>query len=301
MHIFNSKLLLFSLLCLILSLNVEAQKKGRFGPFQKKPKDKATEKFMATQWWLGARFGGNWTQAKVEERFTPFSAIPGNLTPQINYEKTYRDFKELGAFSGVVVTLFHKGFSVSLQPNYRRQRFSFTNQYLWLNPTNPDLNLVLDYDQEQKLDYIEIPLFIRYDILQSNLRPYVQLGGYYATLVNANLSIKRSGLDQASGFGSPFTEPTLDVGNPDYFIKTSMGIMGGIGVNWDVWNVRLFLDGNYKLGLHNIANQNNRYIDNRLASIGYAPDNFKLRNIEFSFGILFPLRYLITKNYRAVD
>jgi hypothetical protein len=280
------------------------KRKGDFGPFRKqkpqtKKKDKNLIRFENTQWWIGAKFGGNLTQAKPFERFTPFSST-SNFNPDF-YNKQYQDFRPAGAFSGFVVTFFHQGFSVSLQPNYRRHRFLFSNDYQWTDPFDETLNLTLNYQYAQSLDYIDIPLMFRYDILRSKLRPFVQVGGYYGTLLNANLTLQRQGIDRASGSVSPISEPDLEVGNPDYFIKTSLGLVGGIGVNYDVGNVRLSLEANYRYGMNSLANAANRYYDNRLASIGYAPDNIKLRSFEVSLSCLFPMRFLISKNFKAVD
>ncbi|MCU0445438.1 MAG: PorT family protein [Microscillaceae bacterium] len=296
---------IISLIAVLMVSNAQAQKrKGDFGPFRKhkpqsKKKDKNLIRFENTQWWLGAKFGGNLTQAKPFERFTPFSST-SNFNPDF-YNKQYQDFRPAGAFSGFVITFFHRGFSASLQPNYRRHRFLFSNDYEWLDLSNPNLNLTLNYQYAQSLDYIDIPLLFRYDILRSKLRPFVQLGGYYGQLINANLTLERTGIDRASGSTSPISEPELEVGNPNYFIKTSLGLLGGIGVNYDVGNVRLSLEANYRYGMNNLANAQNRYLDNRLASIGYAPDNVKLRSFEISLSCLFPMRFLISKNFKSVD
>jgi len=298
-----SKLTLIGLLIFLSLSPILAQKKGRFGPFQKVKKNRAETKFEQSQWWIGAKFGGSWTQAQPGTRFTPFSStFPVNSNPNPGlYDKKYQDFKQLGAFSGVVITFFHKGFSISLQPNYRRLRYRFNNDYLWTDPKSDTFNLTLNYEFEQKLDYLDIPLLVKYDIMRTRFRPFVQVGGYYSHLINANLKLNQSGIDRASGNVSQFNNPSLDVGNKDYFIKSSLGIFGGLGLSWDVGNVRLSLEGNYRLGFNNIAKSANRYFDNRLASIGYAPDNVKLRNIEFAFSCLFPMRFLVTKNFKAVD
>ena len=91
-------------------------------------KAKQDDKFLNTQWWLGFRGGVNLTQAEPTTLFSAFSPI--NFSEEQN-RKTYDDFKDLAGQAGLEITFYHKGFSFSLQPNYRRQRFSYSNEFFW--------------------------------------------------------------------------------------------------------------------------------------------------------------------------
>lgn len=285
----------------------EAQKKnkrrenGAFIKQKKQPnrKDLANIPFAQTQWWIGFRMGGNLTQASPQDRFSVFSSTI-STDPTI-FDKSYEDFNKLGAQAGAEFTFYHQGFSISLQPNYRRQRFTYNNDYLWTDPLNEMNTLMLDYSQDHQLDFIEFPLFIKYDLTRTKLRPYVQVGFYYAILINANKDVSIRGLDMASGGVDEFTVEEFSLGVDNLFIRSSIGLIGGVGVSYPVGNIRLAFDVNYRHGLNNIADVQNRFTENRLVGIGDVLDNIQLRNIDFSFGVLFPMRYLVSKNYRVVD
>lgn len=297
MHLSMSiKCILWTGIFLFLTMGAEAQFKKRRVRHKSR---NSKSPFEETQWWLGFRTGGNLTQASPGERFTAFST-----TTQVEegfYDKTYQNFNKLGAQAGLDVTFFHKGFSVSFQPNYRRQQFTYSNEYQWVDTDNAANTLELMYTQDHQLDYIEFPLSVKYDILQTQLRPFVHLGAYYGTLLNANKSIVIEGTDAASGNVNPFQSEEIIVGATDLFLDTSWGFLGGIGGSYNVGNVRIVLDVTYRYGMNNITSAKNRFTENRLAGVGDALDDVKMRNISFSLGVLFPMRFLEVSSYRAVD
>ena len=264
---------------------------------RKKPKNLG-DNFENTQWWLGFKAGGNLTQAVPKERYSTFSSS-SNADPAL-YNKDYEDFHQLGANAGLEITVFHKGFSFSFQPNYRRQRFFYSNDYLWTDSENSDNTLILRYEQDHQLDYLEFPVSVKYDITRTKIRPSVFLGYYYATLINANKSLTITGTDLASGGANSFEYDQIIVGAKDLFIKSSMGVLGGVGGSYDVGNLRISLDVTYRYGLNNISNVKNRFINNRLAGAGDALDDIKLRNITFNLAVLFPMRFLGT-GFKAVN
>lgn len=278
----------------------EAQKRGRIKSTSSKSKSrKAKDPFTQTQWWIGAKFGASLTQAEPTAYYSTFSPTIGNTAN--SYFKKYEDFKKAGYHAGLNITFFHKGLSFSLQPNYGRQSFSYSNDYEWTDSENPNNRLQLNYKQANNLDYLDIPLFIKYDILQTNFRPFVQIGGFYSSLVNADKTLTITGTDYASGSPNPFESEEIIVGAKDLFLNSSVGLLGGVGFSWDIGNIRVSMDVNYRYGMSNITNAANRYRDNQLASVGDALDDMKLRNIQMGFHILFPMRFLISKNFRAVD
>jgi hypothetical protein len=287
-----SFLLLFFGLLMGLCLDAEAQYTK-----QKAKKSKGSDPFLDTQWWLGVKAGANLTQVVATQRFSSFSSTSN---PSTNfYDKVYENYQNPGAQAGLEITFFHKGFSFSFQPNYRQQNFFYSNDYLWMDIENPVNTLALKYNQTHHLSYLDFPLFIKYDFLRTRLRPFIQIGGYYSTLVNADKSVEVSGVDLASGGINEFNTEPLNVGIKDLFIKSSLGLVGGIGASYDIANIRITLDVQYRLGMNNITNAKNRYSNNRLASIGEAMDDLKMRNISASLGVLFPLRFLVSKHYRA--
>lgn len=247
----------------------------------------ANSEFLDKQWWLGFKAGVNFSKAVVEQSYGVYA--PANYEAS-ETDKTYDDWSGLGAQATVEVTFTFRQFSISLQPTYRSSKFTYSNHYEWDDEGDPQL--ILDYKQEHKVDWAEFPLLFRYDITESKLRPYVQVGAYYAFLINANKSIQTSGIDYASGSENKFTEPAIIVGASDLFAKNHWGLVFGGGVNYHVGNIRLNLDVMYRKGMSLINSTENRYGDARLTGTGDVMDDIKLNNIAVSLGCLFPMRFL---------
>jgi outer membrane protein W len=280
------RLFTVSIMLFALSLSSQAQSKKRAGSLAARPNQQS--KFLEKQWWLGFKAGTNLSDASPIKRYSVM--IPTNY-PQALTDKVYDSFNKTGSQATLEATFYFKGFSFSVQPTYRNSRFTYSNQFQWENPDNIAEKLILQYDQEQKLDYADFPLIVKYDILKGKVRPYVQAGIFYSLLINANKSITVSGTDYASGGTNEFSNDPIIVGAKDLF-DNYWGLMAGLGVNYNLGNVRLVLDASYWMGMSYIANVDNRYSNDRLAGIGDAQDDLDLNNIIISAGVLFPMRFL---------
>jgi hypothetical protein len=271
-----------------------AQYKRKPGSMASKPSQQS--KFLEMQWWLGFKAGTNLTQAVPIERYAIMT--PTNYATALT-DKTYKSFNKAGSQASIEITFYYKGFSFSTQPTYRNSRFVYSNEYEWTNSDNPSESLVLHYNQEQKLDYADFPLLVKYDVLRNKFRPYVQAGIFYSLLINANKSVKVSGTDYASGGTNQFANQEIIVGAKDLF-DNYWGIMAGIGANYNLGNVRLTLDASYWKSMSNISNVSNRFGNDRLSGIGDAQDDLNLNNIVISAGVLFPMRYL-SSDFKTLD
>lgn len=245
--------------------------------------------FLDKQWWLGFKGGVNFSKAIVDQSYGVYSPAE---------DKAYDDWAGVGAQATVEVTFTFRQFSISLQPTYRNSKFAYSNHYEW--DDEGDAELIVDYKHEQKVDWAEFPLLFKYDITTSKLRPYVQVGAYYAFLINANKSVETSGIDYASGSENKFTEPAITVGASDLFAKKHWGLVFGGGVNYHVGNIRLNLDFMYRKGMSLVNSTENRYGDPRLTGTGDVMDDIKLNNIAISLGCLFPMRFL-SSGFQSID
>jgi len=300
-----NKKFIIGILILIYLVNfpdeILAQKKKNRNKFysgnELKGNRKESGSFLSKQGWLGLKLGINLTQAVPENRYSTFSPIQPS---ERNTDKQYENFNQVGIQAGIELTYRIKFFAISLQPNFRRQIFSYRNDYLWNDTEIIDNTLELTYYQEQYLDYVDLPLTIKIEYPSRTFKPFIELGGYYGWLVDANKRVSVSGVDRASGSNRYFERESISVGAKDLYARFSAGLIGGIGVNYDAGNIRLSLDVKYRYGLNNIANEENRYRDTRLAGIGDVTDDFTMNNIEINLGILFPMRFL-SKDYAATD
>jgi outer membrane protein W len=252
--------------------------------------------FLNKQFWLGFKAGTNLTEANVQKDYAVL--LPPSSAPKAG--KEYKNFNLFGTQASLEFTFYTRGFSISLQPTYFHSRFEYSTNYEWNDTNNPTNRLLLDYSQEHAIDRADIPLLVKYDITGNKLRPFIQAGLFYSMLLNATKSVTISGTDYASGGINEFTDEPILVGAEDLFAKNYWGIMAGAGINYNLGNVRLTFEGNYRIGMSLANSTSNRYKNDRLAGIGDAMDDIRLDNITFSFGCLFPMRYLAS-GFKTLD
>ncbi len=250
--------------------------------------------FLDKQFFIGIRGGATLSKALPVERHSVFISTTDNPS---RYDKKYQNFVAIGPVAGLELAYKYLGFSMSVQPGYRRYRFSYENDYRWRDSTGA-WELELNYHQGNYLDYIEIPLFLRYEFLQGALKPFVQAGFTYAYLFSAGKSVRISGRDAASG-GRPFENPPVMEDAGALYIRSQLGYAAGVGLSWDLGNIRLVFDIVYRRNTHVITNREQRYTRNRLAGSGDAMDDLKLRSFTFSLGCLFPTRFLNAHYYKT--
>lgn len=253
-------------------------------------------KFLEKQWWLGIKAGINLTDPIPIKRY---SIITPTNYPSASVDKQYESFGSTGTQASLEATFYFKGFSISTQPTYRNSTFKYSNKFEWSNPDNVAEYLTLNYQQEQKLDYIDLPLIIKYDILKNRFRPYVQAGIFYSLLLNANKVVEIENNDFASGGVNTYSNEPIIIGAKDLYTHY-WGLMAGAGVNYNLGNVRIVLDASYWKGMSNITNIDNRYNNDRLSGIGEAQDDIKLNSIVISLGVLFPMRFL-SNSFNTLD
>ena len=209
-------------------------------------------------------------------------------------------FKHLGGQAALVFTFYTKGFSISFEPGYASLMFEYTTQSSWSDIEDPVNTLDISFQHSTRLNYLQFPLSVKYDLMRGIIRPFIGAGGYYDLLLNASRTIEKSGTDMASGASGPFNDDPITIGITDQFIKSSLGITGLIGASYDPGNIRIIFDLRYHYGLNNITNTATRYSENQLAGIGEAIDDIKLRYLTANLSFVFPLKF-IGKNFDAFN
>lgn len=286
----NHLIRILCLLSLLIGYQATAQRKDK----PKRPLN-PNQKFLQTQFWIGLKGGPNLTKANSTQSYSTFSGV--DFT-DAELDKDYDNFKTLGSQVGLEFVFYHRGFSVSFFPNYSRFNFTYHNAYTYESAINAEDQVILNYDQKNHLEYIDLPLMFKYDLLQQKIRPFVQIGAYYSRLLNANKEVTIENNDVAAGAVQPYQPPAIIVGAKDIFIGSSLGIIAGVGVHYDPGNVRLSMDISYRYGLNNVASASNRYSDNRLAASGDALDDLTLDNLAMNVGVFFPMRF-ISKSFNS--
>jgi len=257
----------------------------------------SSDPFLKTQWWLGFRAGINIAKGVPEQSYTSFSPI--NYSPLRN-TKSYDGFSKPGIQASLEFAFYTRGFTLSLQPGFATMYYRYSSSYNWSDPQNPDNTLDQTFYVEDKIQVFDLPLLVKYDFLEGNIHPFVQIGGYYNLLISAGKDLNVEGYDRASGSEVVFNADPVSIGTTDLYNKSTGGLVGGIGVVYDAGNIRILFDANYRYGLSNISNPGKRFSNTQLASIGDVQDDLKLQSIWFSLSIQFPLKF-ITKNYESVN
>ncbi len=274
-------------ICLLLAVPVLAQRAPRKPSFNQSGRQ--ANHFLHKQWWLGFKAGPNLSKPLVDKTYHVIS--PTNYDEQA-IAKDYEHFRDLGAQVAFEVTFYFRRFSLSFQPTYRTNVFAYTNRYEWNDAEQAGNRLTLEYQQRQKLAWLDWPLVAKYEFQAGKLIPYAQVGIHSSLLLDATKSLTVSGIDYASGGTHTFENEPIIVGATDLFARYHWGLIAGGGVYYPLGNVRLTLDIAYRIGMSNIASTENRYGSDRLSGVGDSLDDFRLDNVSISAGCLFPLRFL---------
>ncbi len=271
------RLSLITLLLCLISLALPAQRRldAKGG----------LEAFLDTQWWLGLRAGSNLTNPNSETFYSVLSAIDYDAE---NLKKNYESFQSPGIQLGLDLTYYHRGFSVGVLPTFKRYRYNYDNTLEWITTTDV---FETKYMVAQNLDYLEVPVVLKYDLLRSgNLRPFAQLGIQWAFAIGAEKSlsiIHQEGTPAVSSGGSISIDTKGD-------FKGFAAALAGIGVNYDIGNIRTSLDFSYSYGLTSIIDERRLFTENQLTAIGDINDDIRLTNLQANLSFLFPLRFIDT-------
>ncbi len=241
-----------------------------------------------TKWGFGIKGGMNMTTASPDGQYSVFSFTEEPLAAVS--EKAYYKSSENKGFQVTFVakyTLFG-GLSLSIQPTFASYTYGYTSSFAWIDNEDTNNSLFLNFNHEQSLNYIEVPLLVRYEILNTPIRPFVHGGAFYGKLLSALKDVEVTGTDNASGGTEDFNGGTNTIGIKDQFKPAQYGLVAGGGVILSVGPANVELGVDYKLGMSNIVDSNNRFEDNTLISGSYdILDNAKLKNISFSMGVIF--------------
>ena len=230
--------------------------------------------------------GVNYTQAFPETRNTGFSPIDYSAD---SLRKSYEDFALPGAHMGLEMNFYHRGFSASFQPAYKRSRYKYSSALEWQSESSGN-RFETRYDVEQRLDVIELPLMIKYDIIKKGkIRPFAMVGGFHSFIASAQKDVEITQIDYSSGNPLTSSGGTSTLGVKDAF-KGFTGISGGAGVNLDYWNIRTVFEVNYKRSLTSATRPNIQ--QNEFASLGETNDEVFLRDISVSLSFVFPFRFI---------
>ncbi len=277
----GNKLVLIVLLC-IVTFGVTAQKRNA------KPMKSTFETFLDTQWWLGVRFGVNYTQPTAKDRFSNFSPIDYEANA---LDKDYRAFQNIGVQAGMDMSFYHKGLSMVFQPTYKRLNYSYTSKREWVDEAGA-VTFQTEFDIMQNFNIVELPFSLRYEIFKKGkIRPFAQAGLQYSILISANKDTDVTNTDYAGTAPRSYSGGSISIGAKEGF-KGYYGAVGGIGAAFDYFNVRTVIAATYFYALNSVTDEKRNFRDNELSSLGESNDVLHINNLDISISLVFPLRYI---------
>lgn len=275
--------------CLLILIAVSA---AAWDQPKKKRGKNPNSSFLDTQFWLGIKFGMNYADAVPLSGSSGFSPLDYDAD---KLEKNYAAFALPGGQAGLEMTLYHKSFSAGFHPVYQRSRYSFTNSLEWFGE-QPSEQFATTYESEQRIDVINVPFFLKYDIIRSGqLRPFAMAGMYYSFLTGAERQVHITQTDYSFGAPQEIDAGRLSLGVKSAF-KNYYGWLAGGGISYDYWNIRSVLELSYNHSLSSLTRPG--VSQNELASLGDLNDELNLRQWVMSVSFVFPLRY-IDKQFQA--
>lgn len=273
---------------------------------QKKPPKKTGSGKQLPQLQLGLKTGINFTKV---QSLLPFSALENTSEdPEFNHKK-YKKGRPGSQLGFTAAFGLNNTFTFSISPVYINYNFEYEDAHSWEDLEVTENNTKLDFTHKHNLQYIEVPLTVKYHFLPGKIKPYLEAGAYFGVLQQATKNIRTTRIDNATSENEIKVSDEQTIGAKSLFIRSHAGAIAGAGIRYDVGRVSslmegstnlgvvtIFLSGVYKYGFNNITDVKNRYADNRSFFATYdVMDDLKIRNIEVSLGCLFTLKYKISK------
>jgi hypothetical protein len=247
------------------------------------------EKKKLPDMYIGFSGGINFTQSVTNESFGIPSIIDNSGTN--NYKKDYQSlFSNFGnQFHFEIWYPLSNIFHIGLCPGIGTYQYNYKTSAQWTDGLTA-VSTVQEVKHNQKLRYFEIPVIFRYVLRFEKISPFLQIGGSYNILMNAQKQAQSTITQKSTNTEYNLNSTSIGGDVSSSFIKSKFTVLGGIGAFFDIKIAVISLDVSYHLGLNNITNEKNRY-SNPTFSGAYndVQDNIVLNHIVFNLSVLFPL------------
>jgi len=232
-----------------------------------------SEKFTTTPVFvLLARIGFNFTSASVIQNYGVDNTDASN--------ESYKS--EAGFQLGAAVEWnINDNFSLGLEVDFGNRRYSYRNRQFAVD----DLSFL---ERQTNLD---IPLYLKYRITYDKIQPFIYAGYNQHILIRSRADVSltdraTSGDENLTEF--PVTGPSEDL--DDLRERLTRSVLFGFGLSYRLGYNYLMLDIRYQLGMNNIININNQYLNQDLLyRYGFVDDDKKLNMLAVSIGFIKPL------------
>lgn len=259
-----------------------------------------TRYYVAPRLLVGLNAGINFTLVEPGDRY---SILEASYETQGNpYQKDY-DFHfkhsrgtQLGVIAEYALT---KNFSINIQPTLSTLKFQYIDTIEWEIDKSGEPSgtpITMEFIRRHRLSYMELPVLLKYQFGKGKLKPYLQIGGFFRIITSAYKKLYKIHTEtvQADPFidfstGEKFLE---EIPIKEKITRTNGGLLVGAGIGRDIRGLRLSIEVNYKYGLNNIVNEENRWGDMNITLGHYDVfDDMKIRNWDLSVKVLLPISF----------
>mgnify|MGYP000418554949 CR=1 FL=1 len=195
-------------------------------------------------------------------------------------KKTYKNGKarQFGVFAGY-------GFS---------EKLSLNTGVMYIE-NNYSLNYKVQkftFSYSETMNYLQIPLFARYQILsKGKFKAFAQAGIYTGFLTKSKYNMERTSPDEFDNTKLKSIDIT------ENRAKTVLGALTGLGVSYKWREGHVFADINYQYSFSNINKSENRLSnENLIYNYYYIDDDLRLNNLTLSLGYTFYLNYFVQRS-----
>lgn len=239
---------------------------------------------------VGAKGGLTFVQPLVLQKFNVLNPLDNSISS--SGIKKYKPFFQNIGYQYAFTALYklNSSLDIRLEPNFTTYVYKYNTEYSWISTGSDAERIDMNLTHRQSLNYLEIPVTIRYLFGSGTAKPFIQGGAYYGFLLNAiKTSEKTETYSNASGSSTLNSEKQTGDAKSLY-IRSHYGINAGIGFDYDLTIVHLTFDLNLNFGINSVTNEAGRYSNQQYTSGLYdIQDNIRFIIPSVNIGILFPL------------
>ncbi|MGD2035419.1 MAG: porin family protein [Bacteroidales bacterium] len=237
--------------------------------------------------YIGIHGGINFSKPDLLSGYDLITMIDDAETEERNYDPMFSNFGNQLGFS--LYLELNDYLLVGFLPEMVKYSYGYSS-YLEFFDSQGELESTYRNETGISLNYINFPLLVQYQILkETDWSPYLFAGGSYAILRNAQHTVASTTILETENGPIEFYDPSTTNSSTE-FIRSKWDLFGGIGGYYDFSQFRLALDISYRIGLHNIVNESNRYNNQSISGSTYdISDDIRLNHLVANLSVLFPI------------
>lgn len=238
------------------------------------------------QFMIGLKGGVNFTNPLISQRYSVFA--PGVSSKHGGEAKIYEKFmKNMGYGGGVAISYgITRNLTLTLEGLFYQYRLSYTNNYAWTDMQSGP-SVTLDRTYYKRLNYFEIPLMFRYDILARRVSPFIQ-AGVAPAFVHSVQANNRSQM-QSSAMPSELEEQSAATDEKGSYNRFYLSAVGGAGLSFYAGKTMFLLGANGRYSILQPTSDLHRFSNGSASGNLDVQDKYRILNLELYLSVMFPI------------